>query len=135
MLLRDGALVAERDLAFRRIEVSADETLVAFSDDVRLTSSETSTIGQKGICVEMCETHLMIPYLTTARTTAFMPALSPPDVTTAILGFAFDMVGTNEIRKVGVRERDAPAKQTMRTRQLSPPLRVFTADLVAPPRP
>jgi len=28
--------------------------------------------------------HLRIPVLTTERTTAFMPALSPPDVRTAI---------------------------------------------------
>ena len=31
------------------------------------------------------ETCLRIPILTTERTTAFMPALSPPDVSTAIL--------------------------------------------------
>ncbi len=37
--------------------------------------------------MKKCEveaTHLVIPYLTMARTTAFMPALSPPDVSTAI---------------------------------------------------
>ena len=34
-------------------------------------------------------THLMMPYFTTARTTAFIPALSPPDVSTAIFGFDF----------------------------------------------
>ena len=42
-------------------------------------------------------THLMIPYLTTARTTAFMPALSPPDVRTAILRLAFDMIETWDV--------------------------------------
>ena len=62
--------------------VAANETLVALTDDVGLAASVggSTTVGRqvKKACLRM-------PILTTARTTAFMPALSPPDVRTAIL--------------------------------------------------
>lgn len=40
-------------------------------------------------------THLIMPALTTARTTAFMPALSPPEVSTA--SFILDLGGGEDI--------------------------------------
>jgi hypothetical protein len=60
--------------------VSADEALVALTDDVCLASPVAWLEGAAG----RGKTCLRMPILTTARTTAFMPALSPPDVRTAI---------------------------------------------------
>lgn len=62
------------------LTVASDEALIALTDDPCLTSSvllfNTTSNDYRA-------TYLRMPALTTARTTAFMPALSPPDVRTA----------------------------------------------------
>ena len=73
--------------------ISADETFVAFPNDIGFATSDKRGI-QNGVEwkeydlamsgeIEKVETHLKIPVFTIARTTAFIPALSPPDVSTA----------------------------------------------------
>jgi hypothetical protein len=63
--------------------VTTYESFVAFAYNVCLTSSvlrmSMVTIDRQA----RNRAHLRIPVLTTARTTAFIPALSPPDVRTA----------------------------------------------------
>lgn len=86
--------------------VSAHETFVSFANNPSFASSvkkvkkEVSGQESSGHIVGETEkeaANLAIPALTTPRTTAFMPALSPPEVSTAIFIF---------VRFVVVEERE-----------------------------
>ena len=75
-----------RDRRFLRlvvVAIAADETLVSLADDPGLASPAGVLSGLSGKTAGPGMTHLIMPALTTARTTAFMPALSPPEVRTA----------------------------------------------------
>jgi hypothetical protein len=49
---------------------------------------------------ERRRTYLRIPALTTARTTAFMPALSPPEVRTAIFIVRFVFLSEQDLARL-----------------------------------
>jgi hypothetical protein len=71
--------------------VAPYESLVSLAYNPCLAASVSSTLEIKVVCdvrtritsSYILKTHLKMPILTIARTTAFIPALSPPEVRTA----------------------------------------------------
>lgn len=71
--------------------VSADETFVPFTYDPSLAASMRNRVSRSPRSRKVVS-YLLIAVLTMARTTAFMPALSPPEVSTAIFMCAFSVM-------------------------------------------
>ena len=80
VVARLSELVGVSASAFPRTRPSYPSRTIHVSHPLhvsRISPSRSNHHSKKG------ETHLRMPALTTARTTAFIPALSPPDVRTA----------------------------------------------------
>ena len=82
---RFGEFTIERYFAHWGVHVPSNEAFIAFSYNIGLTTSGNVVKTRIAVRVHFVATHFMMPCFTTARTTAFIPALSPPEVNTAIL--------------------------------------------------
>ena len=73
--------------------VAADQSFIPLADDPCLAASDEDRCVSGRRAYESIS-YLIIALFTTARTTAFIPALSPPEVSTASFIFLpLDMVG------------------------------------------
>ena len=75
-------LLSDAVAAATPLGVAADETFVSFPDDPRL-AAPVKTHRTSPAARRKQRSHLIMAVFTTARTTAFIPALSPPEVRTA----------------------------------------------------